>query len=76
MAFAHITEPPETVVCDTGPLSEAYALAAVFANLDRIDDSGEPHTASFAEVVSFGARLLDLFGGVPQDGDWAKAVSA
>ncbi|WP_313444546.1 hypothetical protein [Brevundimonas sp.] len=65
-----------SVPCNTGPLSEAYALAAIFANVERLDDSGEPNTLSLTEVASFGSRLLELFEGQPEDGDWAAAEHA
>ena len=56
--------------CNVSPTSEAYALAAIFANVDRIDDSGEPNTLSLSEIASFGSRLLGLFEGEPEDTDW------
>lgn len=62
--------------CNTGPLSEAYALAAIFANVERLDDSGEPNTLSLTEIATFGSRLLELFEGAPEDGDWAAAEHA
>lgn len=56
--------------CNTAPTSEAYALAAIFANVERVDDSGEPNTLSLAEIVNFGSRLLELFDGEPEDVTW------
>jgi len=58
------------VPCNTSPASEAYALAAIFANVERIDESGEPNTLSLKEIANFGSRLLDLFDGEPEDTDW------
>lgn len=57
--------------CNTAQDSEAYMLAALFANVERVDDSGEANTLSLAEIQSFGSRLLDLF-----DGDLERMAEA
>lgn len=48
-----------------GEHSEAYATAAALANLDRVDETGEPNSASLSEITGWGSRLLDLFDGEP-----------
>ncbi len=37
-----------------------YALFAVLANCERIDESGEPNSLSLAEVQKLGTKGLDL----------------
>ena len=41
-------------------LDEIHAIFAVLANLEVIDESGEPGTLSLAELQEFGGRGLDL----------------
>ena len=39
---------------------EIYALFALIANLESIDESGEPGTLSLAELQGIGTRGLDI----------------
>lgn len=50
-----------------GEGSETYAIAAIFANCDRVDETGDPNTLSISEIQSLGSRLLDLLDGAPEE---------
>lgn len=41
--------------------SLAYAIAAIFANTEKLGDTGEPNMISLAEIQNLGSQLLDHF---------------
>lgn len=43
---------------------ELYALFATLANLEQIDESGDPNTASLREIQLLGTEGLDLLDGI------------
>lgn len=59
-----ITIPGPAPAAQKAVIDELQAHAAVFANCEVIDESGDPNTLSLAEIKAAGTAMLDLIDGI------------
>lgn len=54
-------------ILTTAALASIHAIGATLANLDAVNESGEPNTAPLADLQKWGGDLLDLGNDKPRD---------